>query len=622
MKLTNHDLMKWTLVLLGCNWFAMRLTHVHTVPHPEENPGVAHDNSHAAHAAAQHGVKRAVRSPAVPLAKDPPVAELGADVAAARRRDDRTKDEDKNRPMQVIATELVPPRKDRIYCMVPFLWNKSSITGGYVAGNNRVRYDEIVAAWGHRCDQIRFFIDPVNNVTEQAMLPPNVVEMHNLNRTYGSTLCGPEGNVAPCKHIWEKVWRMWVWVATNEIQLGDWFVKLDDDSFLFPENLQRFVRLKGWHPDEIHYFGNKCSHRQLPIVLGAAVMFSKSLLAVAKSVWLAMPYEDSFQTDTCADVNGMTEELTTAVCLFDRLKVAPESAVWHNREMILPKGLMHHLWSTRKESDWYWQGRDPATLDGGSCCSGFPLVFHNMKAPGAHSKIWGDIHGMIDSKEPLKVGETWTGHKSMQSEYYVEVINNLRLLRAPLVVAVTCESAGAIHFNALKALILEIFPERTIRFEPAAEECGRTGNINMTSVDVLAGTNGDAIVEVMQRLGMNAPKPLGILIGLGKAGDAKASSSQIDIRIEGDTVQGPVGSDIAFEWLEKDRLAAYTESFVIAETAEGRKMMPESKEHTPVDLAFMGRQIRERVLEKDKDKPTSPSTFNHLTGGEVFYPAK
>lgn len=613
MKLTNHDLMKWTLVLLGCNWLAMRLTHFHTVPHPEAHPGMAHDEFHAAHAAAQHGMKRAV----------------GTDAALGRRRDERTQEEGKNRQMQVIATELVPPRTDRIYCMVPFLWNKSSITGGYVAGNNRVRYDEIMAAWGNRCDQIRFFVDPVNNATEQATLPANVVEMHSLNRTYGSTLCGPEGNVVPCKHIWEKVWRMWVWVATNEIQLGDWFVKLDDDSFLFAENLQRFVRLKGWYPDEIHYFGNKCSHRHVPIVLGAAVMFSKALLAVAKSVWLAMPYEDSFQTDTCADVNGMTEELTTAVCLFDRLKIAPEPAVWHNREMILPKGLMHHLWSTRKESDWYWQNRDPATLDGGSCCSGFPLVFHNMKAPGAHRKIWGDIHGMIDSKEPLKVGVTWTGHKSMQGEYYVEVINNLRLLRAPLVVAITCESAGTgkkIRLIALKALIPEIFPERTIRFEPAAEACGRTGNMTH-AVDVLAGTDDDAIVETMQRLvtqgAPGAQRPLGILIGLGKAGDAKAPSSQmIDIRIEGNMVQGPVGSNIAFEWLEKDRLAAYAGAFAIKEVAEGRKALPESKEHTPVNMAFMGRQIRERVLEKDKDKPTSPSTFNHLTGGEVFYPAK
>ena len=34
---------------------------------------------------------------------------------------------------------------------------------------------------------------------------------------------------------------------------------------------------------------------------------------------------------------------------------------------------------------------------------------------------------MLDSKEPLKVGVTWTDHKSMQSEYYVEVVNNLRV---------------------------------------------------------------------------------------------------------------------------------------------------------------------------------------------------
>ena len=68
--------------------------------------------------------------------------------------------------------------------------------------------------------------------------------------------------------------------------------------------------------------------RRPPCRLPQAVMFSKALLAAAKLVWLAMPYEDSFQTDTCADVNGMTEELTTAVCLFDRLKIAPEPAVW------------------------------------------------------------------------------------------------------------------------------------------------------------------------------------------------------------------------------------------------------------------------------------------------------
>ena len=110
-----------------------------------------------------------------------------------------------------------------------------------------------------------------------------------LNRTYGSTLCGPDNNVHPCKHIWEKVWRAWVWVADHEAHLGDWFVKLDDDSFIFPENLQRFVRLKGWKPTQSLYFGNMASHRQLPIVLGAGVVFSKQLLLDSRRVWTSMP---------------------------------------------------------------------------------------------------------------------------------------------------------------------------------------------------------------------------------------------------------------------------------------------------------------------------------------------
>ena len=38
------------------------------------------------------------------------------------------------------------------------------------------------------------------------------------------------------------------------------------------------------------------------------------------------------------------------------------------------------------------------------------------------------------------------------------------------------------------------------------------------------------------------------------------------------------------------------------------------------DIGFMGRLIRERILEKDKGLVTSPATFDHLTGGEVVYP--
>ena len=48
-----------------------------------------------------------------------------------------------------------------------------------------------------------------------------------LPTSFGRQCGSPPG---PCKHIWEKVWRMFVWVAENEIELAEWFVKLDSDS--------------------------------------------------------------------------------------------------------------------------------------------------------------------------------------------------------------------------------------------------------------------------------------------------------------------------------------------------------------------------------------------------------
>ena len=38
----------------------------------------------------------------------------------------------------------------------------------------------------------------------------------------------------PCKHIWEKVWRSWIWVNEHEINSADFFLKVDSDTFLFP----------------------------------------------------------------------------------------------------------------------------------------------------------------------------------------------------------------------------------------------------------------------------------------------------------------------------------------------------------------------------------------------------
>ena len=39
------------------------------------------------------------------------------------------------------------------------------------------------------------------------------------------------------KHIWEKMWRSWIWVADNKLTEYDWFLKVDDDNYFFPDNV-------------------------------------------------------------------------------------------------------------------------------------------------------------------------------------------------------------------------------------------------------------------------------------------------------------------------------------------------------------------------------------------------
>jgi hypothetical protein len=137
----------------------------------------------------------------------------------------------------------------RIYCMVPFVWphpkhskNAEKVlgTGGVKHGAmGSARYTEIMDTWGKRCDMIEFFIDRPPGTDLIPDLPDNVISI-NMTRFLSKDF-DPE-NIAPKaslpyfrygKHIWEKVWRSWIWVREHRAQQFDWFVKVDDDSFLY-----------------------------------------------------------------------------------------------------------------------------------------------------------------------------------------------------------------------------------------------------------------------------------------------------------------------------------------------------------------------------------------------------
>jgi hypothetical protein len=46
-------------------------------------------------------------------------------------------------------------------------------------------------------------------------------------------------------------------VRDNRALDYEWFVKVDDDCFFFPENLRWYVQARGWSPLDAHYFGHK-----------------------------------------------------------------------------------------------------------------------------------------------------------------------------------------------------------------------------------------------------------------------------------------------------------------------------------------------------------------------------
>eukprot|EP00040_Diaphanoeca_grandis_P007477 m.41053 g.41053 ORF g.41053 m.41053 type:complete len:556 (-) comp18689_c0_seq1:40-1707(-) len=488
------------------------------------------------------------------------------------------------------ANSLLIPEPARVYCMVPFLWNKSSVTGGYVEGTMRGRYNEIMRTWGYRCDTIRFFIDPLENTTEVALLPPNVIQLQ-MRRRYGLTMCGPKTNLKPCKHIWEKVWRMWVWVAEHESHLAEWFVKLDDDSFLFPENLRRYVRLSGMSPSESHYFGNEARHRQVPLILGACVVFSRSLLQISAAVWKQMPHEDSFQTDTCADVNGMTEELTTAVCLNSNLKVHSQGAVWHGREMVLSFQPTYHLWQ-RRGTDWYWENRPATTGDGPTCCSGYPIAFHNMKATGEHDATYSSLFGFIENRTRVK-------GKAMLPEYFETVATNLEIIQRPLLVSYGCTT----NKNHALALLRVLFPERT--FELQMLQCN-IGKADGDNTDRLKTASLDALVVVglvhlkpsLGDIALHNRPPLFVVL-LDDNVSHTSMNASVNLLIANDRVYTEHRELV---WLTSDRQVAFSETNVAVE-AEAMGTMH--------NLIHAGRRIRQVLIENN--------TFVKLIGDEVHY---
>jgi len=131
----------------------------------------------------------------------------------------------------------------RLYCVVPTMRRPD-------------KYDQwkaILETWGPECDELRFTVDPTDKPSASNPNTPYnfthngatalVVPLTDLVRKRGNQCRTNRKDehgkdvFTPCHHIWEKVWRGWVWVKDHELDRGDYFFKIDDDTYVLPHNV-------------------------------------------------------------------------------------------------------------------------------------------------------------------------------------------------------------------------------------------------------------------------------------------------------------------------------------------------------------------------------------------------
>ncbi|GBG27359.1 Glycoprotein-N-acetylgalactosamine 3-beta-galactosyltransferase 1 [Hondaea fermentalgiana] len=278
-------------------------------------------------------------------------------------------------------------RRDRVYCMVPTMYKRSRL----------LMWDAILKSWGPRCDVIKFFVDPA--APGEASIPPKyratgsnveaeIVVVPMKRRMNGKGLC-QDG--LPCRHIWEKVWRSWVHVYMNDLTSAEWFVKVDDDTYMVPSNLRRYVRKREWAHHDPHYFGFVVNIDRPPyrLISGVCTAMSRETVARlgARLLHLRAEYgpRSNFPNShgACVDRDGATEERVTSKCLEEMGIYAEDTLEEGFREHVVPLGIPFSLTYYRKanSTSWYWAGKTRTRGTMRDCCSVHAWGIHGYKQP-------------------------------------------------------------------------------------------------------------------------------------------------------------------------------------------------------------------------------------------------
>lgn len=275
-------------------------------------------------------------------------------------------------------------RPTRIVCAVPTIFPEHA-----------QRWRRIAKTWGSLCDKLYFVI------RESHPSPPSPQEIpSNAHILYVNvTRTQSDGS----RNIWEKSHRMWHKLFTDHINEAEWFLKVDDDTFLMVENLRRFLQF--YNPSVPHYMGHTLLHtwKWTNMVFNSGVVYAISRGALNKvgPVLGDMPNVGKGKARHCYDRSGQAEDVSIAACLRE-VGVLPDNTISSDGRQ---RFLALSIGGTRREKwrkdFWYWRNKPEDVKDGSNCCVDEVINSHPYKGGAVHDVKFQQFHDEYHSQKVL-----------------------------------------------------------------------------------------------------------------------------------------------------------------------------------------------------------------------------
>ncbi|CAD5232087.1 unnamed protein product [Bursaphelenchus xylophilus] len=215
--------------------------------------------------------------------------------------------------------------------------------------NGNMRATAVNRTWGPKCDKYLFVSTNVSSL-------PSV----DLNVTEGR------------KYLWQKTKRAFKYVYDHYGSEYDWFVKADDDTFMFVENL-RFM-LMNYNKEEPIYFG--CNFK---VIVRTGYMSGGAGYILSHEALRRFVEDGLSDPKKCKAADTGDEDVEVGRCLGKLGVILGDSRDASGRHRMLPMAPEIHFGSENKGKipDWFENyTRYPIYNEKGECCSDYMISFH------------------------------------------------------------------------------------------------------------------------------------------------------------------------------------------------------------------------------------------------------